>query len=102
LQSPNGTETSLDPEPAGTLIEVSFTPPSAGAYTLKFTVTDDYGVAWDTSLNFSVGKDDNPSNPDDTVPDDPDVPGNSGGGGGCSAFGVAGFLALTGILARKK
>ena len=83
LRSPDGTETRLEPKETGTLVEIAFTPPTAGDYALNFTATDAYDVEWDTSLPVSVKA------------------AESGGGGGCSAFG-AGFLVLVGIAALAK
>jgi subtilisin family serine protease len=121
LISPTGAETRLTPKIIKPIVEISFTPSTAGIYTLNFVATDAYDVAWETSLNFSVeegetaeeGENDNSGNSDDTTtkPDKSDVTdkseisngngGSGGGGGGCSTFGIVGFFALMGILIRK-
>jgi subtilisin family serine protease len=98
IKSPNGTETSLEPKVAGSNVEISFTPPISGAYTLDFTLCDAYDVNWNASLKFSATSN-TPDTPD--TPDKPDNPGESGGGsgggGGCSAFGAE-FLLFAGIV----
>jgi uncharacterized membrane protein YgcG len=101
LKSPNGTETIIEPQISGLLLDMAITPSSEGAYTLNFTLTDAYDVEWDASLTFSVTK-----KPEDNKPENPDngngngngnEGGGGGGGGGCSAFGGMGFFILIGF-----